>query len=377
MEQLHESLYNKKIEFIVISGKPWANEGLVDVVDELSFGRRCKNIRIVGKVYFSINAFKFLKNADLIIIEQLNASLHLYPLILFRWFDIIKSRLLRRPRRMKLAFYGHGASLNESIASKLSSGWKRFFSKQVDWWFAYTEISRKIVERLNFPSNKISVFQNATDTQALKSSSLQLSTKDLIQCEMQLFPGMLTSKFDIGTASFIGVFCSRFVASKWIPFLLKSLDYIYDKIPNFKMIFIGDGPDAVIVKEFCRSRHWSILVGPMHGIKKVKYIALADVWLNPGMVGLSIVDALALGVPIVTTHNNIHSPEIDYLRHGQNGLILDPEPLLYSEGIVDLFRKPDKLLMLKENAKKDGQKYTIEEMVYRFEKGVIDCLETN
>ena len=60
--------------------------------------------------------------------------------------------------------------------------------------------------------------------------------------------------------------------------------------------------------------------------------------INPGLVGLSIIDSFAAGIPIITTTSKIHSPEISYLQHNYNGLILENDFELYSKQVIMLLQ---------------------------------------
>src|SRR3990172_2109234 len=139
--KLHASLQANGVDFLVVSGSPWKNEGLIDVLDKLPFGIRCENRLIGHRLFWARNVLEVTKNADLIIFEQLNSSLHLYPHILRRWLDMLLENFFHISRSRKLAFWGHGATLNERNPNKLAKLWKNFLAKQLDWWFTYTEIS--------------------------------------------------------------------------------------------------------------------------------------------------------------------------------------------------------------------------------------------
>lgn len=49
----------------------------------------------------------------------------------------------------------------------------------------------------------------------------------------------------------------------------------------------------------------------------------ADALVIPGYVGLAVCHAFAHGVPVITMPSPIHSPEIEYVQEGVNGLITD------------------------------------------------------
>ena len=108
-------------------------------------------------------------------------------------------------------------------------------------------------------------------------------------------------------------------------------------------------------------------------MKRVKYLAQADVFLNPGMAGLSILDAFSVGIPFVTTDCRIHSPEIAYLKNGINGAMSEPTESAFATAVSELIQS-DRLAMIKQNALNDGKKYTIESMTRNFVEGVMKAL---
>jgi glycosyltransferase involved in cell wall biosynthesis len=354
--QLHERLRLANIEFTVVSGAPWPGEGLVDILSELSFGIRCDNVRIVGPLYWARGVMAAIDHADLVIFEQLSSSIHLYP--------VLGRRVTGHRRRV--AFYGHGATLS-ARSSAFARAWKRFLARQVDWWFAYTQISAAAIERSGFARNKITVFQNTIDVRSLRLERDKLTCAGLSQLRRSLF----------GDARVMptGVFCGRLVELKSIPFLMRSLDRIHAKHADFRMVIVGDGPDRSAVEAFCRENPWCVWVGSQRDAARVPYLALADVWLNPGSTGLAIVDALAMGLPFVTTENSRHCPEIAYLNPGLNGLITRPDFDAFADEIVRLMSDPGRLSAMKRQAYEDGGNYTAEQMAERVADGVLHCLK--
>src|SRR5262245_56931244 len=147
--QLHERLRALKVDFTVVSGSPWPGEGLVDILSELSFGIRCENVRVAGPLFWAHGLTSAIGDADLVIFEQLSSSIHMYPVLLRR----------RLGGGCLVAFFGHGATPG-GPSSSVARTWKRFLARQVDWWFAYTDISKVAVERSGFDPERITVFQN-------------------------------------------------------------------------------------------------------------------------------------------------------------------------------------------------------------------------
>lgn len=359
LERLHAILRERNIELVVELGDQWSEENFKVKLD-LTDSRCSRNVRIYKNAYWKKGVLKLASDYDLVILEQQNAALHNYLIILKRIL------LSGNP---KLALWGHGANLNQHKPQPVRDAWKRFWLKKVDHWFAYTDVSADIVRQYGFPSDKITVVQNAIDTWQLRDAYDQLSDEDLTEGFRSIFgEGRRASHR-------VGVFCARLAKRKWVPFLLDAIKLVHERYPDFKMIIIGDGMDRGIVEAFCQQHPWCMWVGALHGEERVKYLAMADLFLNPGMTGLSILDAFSVGIPFVTTDCGIHSPEISYLKHGQNGLLTKPEESVLAEEILELIQSESQLDEMKRRAGLDGEKYTIENMARHFERGILNALE--
>lgn len=342
----------------VLAGQPWPDEGLVDARDDLPCIRKTTNRRLPTGAYWLRGSLTAALRADLVIFEQANAALYIYPLLAMRMLGI------RRPR---LALWGHGAHLNKSRPRPLRDAWKKLWTTRVDHWFAYSDLSARAVIAGGFPHEKITVVENAIDTRALREARQSLSEADVAARFRDLFGENRRGDHRVG------VFCARLVPLKRIPFLLASLAIIHREDPDFRMIIIGDGPDAERVREFCGSNPWCRWLGAVHGTARVELLAQADVLLNPGMTGLSILDAFAVGIPFATTDCGIHSPEIAYLKHGSNGLMTEPSESAYSTAVLQLMRSDD-LATMKRNASTAGENHSIEAMARNFSDGVLKAL---
>lgn len=357
---LHSKLQSENVSLTVCAGHPWPNEGLVDILDGLDFGVRCRNIRLVGKSYWESGSLKAAAGADLVIFEQANSALINYYLLLRR----------KLGGKTKTAFWGHGALFKNNYPVR--SLWKKFFANKTDWWFAYTELSAGNIEKSGFPKSRITVVNNAIDTVSIRNEREKLTSVELDALRQELFPGDRLAR----TEYLVGVYCGRLTENKRVPFLLESLQLIHEKIPEFRMIIVGDGIDSDKVALFCKKNNWVAWVGAKQGLDRVKYLALGDAWLNPGALGLAILDSFSLGIPLLTTDIPTHGPEIVYLRHGVNGLIANHDMRSYADTVVDLFKNREYLAKLQKGSRDSSRLYSCEAMAEKFRDGVMRCLAT-
>ena len=84
------------------------------------------------------------------------------------------------------------------------------------------------------------------------------------------------------------------------------------------LILVGPDSDGILVTIEGKN---IFKLGPVYGEESIDLLSVADVYCLPGAIGLSIVDALYCGLPVVT-ENVRHGPEITYLKDGINGFIV-------------------------------------------------------
>lgn len=294
---------------------------------------------------------KQLAGADLVVVTQENKMLYNH------W-------LLLRPRNFSLAFWGHGANLQSDNPNGFKERFKRWTTNQVDWWFAYTQMSADLVRTAGFPDNRITTVNNAHDTSELQ---------ELLQTITQAEINALRQSLGFGKGP-VAVFFGSLYSEKRLDFLLKAAEAIHLKVPDFHLLVVGDGPEREKIQEWCNAHPWSCWVGACFGREKAAYISLGQIMLNPGLVGLGILDAFVFGTPLLTTDCKIHSPEIAYLENGINGVMTANDLESYVETSVDLLCDPSALEKLRAGCLKSADEYTIENMAIRFAEGIIKVL---
>ena len=112
------------------------------------------------------------------------------------------------------------------------------------------------------------------------------------------------------------------------------------------------------------------------GSEKTALAGLGRVFLMPGLVGLGVLDSFAYGTPMVTTDVPYHSPEIEYLRHGENGLIVADDVRTYAEAVTELLTDETWRLQLRRGGEAALETFTIQAMARRFADGVLEALRS-
>ena len=350
-ETLRRELDARGIRFSLLYGQPDPSE--IDKHDEgeIEWATRVKNRYLrCGRNFLAWQPLPLvLQNVDLIVITQENRTLSNYL------------RLLRRNTNgPKVAFWGHGANLQSNNPNGFKEFFKRWTTRQVDWWFAYTQLSADLIVAAGFPSNRITVLNNAVDTAKLRRQlqSITLEEKNALRESLG---------FGAGPA---GVYVGSLYAGKRLDFLFAAAEAIRRDVPDFHLLIVGDGPERDKVQAWCAAHPWACWVGAHFGKEKVAHVSLAQVMLNPGLVGLGILDAFVCGVPMLTTNCGIHSPEIAYLENGRNGVMTEDDLEAYAHACIRLLRDPEGLSHLRAGCAASADKYTVENMVRRFADGI-------
>lgn len=351
-EQLRATCAAKGIELDLVHGQASRRESVKKDEGTLPWAYKVNNTfwemgerDLVWQPYPAL-----LRNADLVVVMQESRILSNYPLLLSQLWSA-----------RKVAYWGHGKNFQSDAPSGLRERWKNFLLRRVDWWFAYTEMTVDILQKAGFPNHRITCLNNAMDTTGFKADLASCSTDDMMTAKLQL---------SIASDATVGVFCGSLYPDKKLDLLIASADLIRQRMPDFAMIVIGDGPSMPYMREAAATRPWLHLLGVRKGRDKALYYRMADVILNPGAVGLHIVDAFCSGTVMVTTKTARHGPEAAYLRNGENGMLCDNTTEAYSETVISILRDPVRLQSMKAVALADSKRYTLDNMVKHFADGI-------
>lgn len=266
----------------------------------------------------------------------------------------------------KVGLWGHGANL-QGRADSWREKFKTRVARRADWWFGYTELSRPLIGRTGFSDARVTVVNNSIDTRQMRA---QFEAVDALAiAEWRRAQGIQTGP--------IGIFLGSLYEEKRIGFLLQAATEVRACVPDFELVVVGAGPQRALVESFCGANSWAHYVGMLKGMDKVTALASATVMLNPGLVGLGILDSFVCEVPMLTTDCGIHSPEIAYLQSGVNGVMTANTLPDYVQGVVSLLEDSARRDRLKAGCKTSATEYTVENMARRFAEGVERCLNSN
>lgn len=353
-ERLRELLSQDHIEYTVIYSDLGLKNRFKDDTVEIPWGIKVPITRLPWGLEYQ-HALRHLSSFDLIIIQQENKLLLNYVIFIL---SVLKIK--------KVAFFGHGKNFQSRNPDGLGERFKRFWATKVDWWFGYTEETRRHVEALGFKSENITVFNNAVDTGRVRDQIRNISFERLKERRLEL---------NIDSDN-IGVFVGSLYPDRRVEFLVEAADIVRSIMPDFTLILAGGGSDLKLIDKLAASRPWIKVLGPRFDADKIELMMLGKLFLMPGLVGLAIVDAGAAGLPTITTAFPYHSPEIAYIENGQNGIIVKDweDTQAYAEAIIDLLRDNTRRMAMSASARAMADRISIETMADRFAHGVRTAL---
>lgn len=299
-----------------------------------------------------------LRDADLIVVEHASKLLLNYLLFIKGLFT-----------RTRVAYWGHGKNHSATSFNASSEQIKNLMAKRATWYFAYTHKSKEHLVEIGVSESRITDVNNAIDTRKLVEmrDAVSYETTEQLKSEMNihgtnvcLFTGSMYKDRDLG-------------------FLLEVCQHIKTTISDFEMIFIGDGPDASMIREASERETYIHYVGTKFDEAKIPYHMLAKLMLVPASLGLGVLDSFALRTPIVTVDGKNHGPEFSYLDHDKNAIVLGNNCTSeqYASQVVNILQDERRRLMLVNEGDNALQNYSVENMAGRFAEGIFQALNAN
>jgi glycosyltransferase involved in cell wall biosynthesis len=169
-------------------------------------------------------------------------------------------------------------------------------------------------------------------------------------------------------------FVGRLLAGKKVADLIGAVRALRDQGVHAETIIVGDGPERAALETVAGGASWCHFLGAVHdgdGIARI-YRA-SDALVIPGYVGLAVNRGFAHGMPVITMRSDLHSPEIDYVEAGANGLILAPED--FRAGLRSFAEDAAQRDRLARGALATRDKLDLGRMVAAFDDGVAAALK--
>lgn len=355
-ELLKKKCQDNSIDLYLVYGQASSKEMKRNDEGSIEWANKVKNF------YLTIGGVDLLwqtipsdaKSADLVVLMQENRILSNYFFLIFKGF-----------LKGKVAYWGHGANFQSDSPNGVRERWKKYWINKVDWWFGYTEITKGLLINAGFPVQQVTVLNNAVDTKGFYSLCKAIDKSDIDNARKLM---------GISDFAKVGIFCGSLYKDKKIDLMLESAEVIRESC-DFHLIILGSGPEFNHVLQFAQDKPWVHLLGVQTGYNKALNYRLSDIMLNPGSLGLHILDSFSIGIPIVSTLNAKHGPEIAYLENGHNGVLTDDNVASYSSAVIKLLEDSHYRKSISQNALSSSKQFTLEIMADNFFDGIKMALQ--
>lgn len=207
-------------------------------------------------------------------------------------------------------------------------------------------------------ADQVMPFLNTIDVEGLWRAGRQVTDIRLARTRTRL--GLRDKK--------ILLFSGRLYAEKRVDFLLEAFARIQQHCPKTALLILGDGVERPKLEALCHKLHLRdvYFLGEITDTRESSmYFKLAQLLVIPGLVGLAIVHGFAFNLPLITTEQAGHGPEIEYLTK-HNGAMTPHEPEAYAAEIIRVLSSPSLHHAMQTQAGETAQQLTVSASAMRF-----------
>lgn len=239
-----------------------------------------------------------------------------------RYLTLVPSLVRARWNGVGTVLWGHGYSKSETRLRENSRGAVADFADSV--LFYNHGSAQRFIDRGYSSPERVFVALNTLDITAINAA------KKVWQADPARLAAFRSEK---GLNGPTVLFVSRLNADNRVDLLLKAAAVLHKDLPALKVVIVGAGPEADALKSLARTLglgQAAIFTGAIYDeVDLAPYFLSAGAFCYPVNIGLSLIHAMAYGVPVVTSNRlTSQNPEIEAFKDGINGCC-------YQDGEVD------------------------------------------
>ena len=172
----------------------------------------------------------------------------------------------------------------------------------------------------------------------------------------------LRKSYGYSDNDFILFYAAEFIKRKNHRLIIEQLPSLSKKIPNIKILLAGRGELLVEMKKLAEHlgvNRYVDFLGYRRDIPEL--VAMSDVGVSSSLqegLGITVAEDMFAGLPVVVSYDRGHK---EMVIDGFNGYFFDiNKPEQFSDKIYELYKYPEKRILMGLNAKKSIQKFSIE-----------------
>jgi len=227
------------------------------------------------------------------------------PYFLSTWLSAVLARLTGK----RVLFWTHGWTRTES---GLKAALRNCFYKLAHGLLLYGHSAKTAGLNKGFAADRLYVIYNSLDYEAQKRARDRVEPSALAQVRSELFP----EKAPI-------LICSaRLTSNCRFDLLLEAMAQLRAGNHRVNLLLVGDGPERGDLEAHARRLGLPVrFFGACYDEEILARLTMAaHVTVSPGKVGLTAIQSLAFGTPVIT-HNNFEAqgPEWEAIKAGVTG----------------------------------------------------------
>jgi len=223
----------------------------------------------------------------------------------------LRARLLGLP----FFWWGHSKDFQgKGVSSRILDQFKRIYARWGTGFLAYTEGERQRLIRLGFPPERVVTLGNTIDAESYILWRDRTTDSDV---QSALREQNLVGRHVLG-------FVGRIYPLKRLGFAIQTFVRLRGSWPDLEFVIIGDGPQRRELQDRYGSLPGLRFLGAIEEPSRLAvWLRIVTVVLNPGVVGLNLLQPFLSERPVVTVRSDFHSPEFEYLGDGARGVIAE------------------------------------------------------
>lgn len=262
--------------------------------------RICRNIWNLSGFWRAV----FDRRADAIIVHNL-------PYMPASWFIPVVARLLGK----KVLFWGHGWLRTEPFIKRIVRLMYYFLANGL---LTYNERSIDIGVRSGYPRERIRVIYNSLDFEY--SSILYANIRKTSEDSKE----KMCANYFLNPERPLIICVARLTRACNFEILLEAGGVLSDLGININILLVGDGPERIKLEEISMNERNSIyFYGSCYDeVEICRMTYWADLTVSPGKVGLSAIQSLTYGTPVISHSDLDHQmPEVEAVIEGYTGAL--------------------------------------------------------
>lgn len=272
--------------------------------------------------------------------------------------------LARRLLGKRVLTWGHGANFQPDGLSRLLARWRYAVLHLAHGHLVYTQTCVTALQSAGFDTRLIAVTENAIDS--TPAAGLHAQHPEVLA---------FRAAHGLGNAPCI-VFLGSWYTRKRPQVIVEVGVALRQQIPDARVLVIGAGDGLAALAAMSADLSWLTLLGPLHGRNKFVALAASRCLAVSGVAGLNLLDAMAVGLPVVLPQRADHSPEAVYVVDGVNGMVVPDSPGNLAQACSRLITDDALHTKLTDGARRTSALRTIDAMAGNLLKNAVNPIDT-